>query len=58
MRKALTSTQVAERLRVSVSIVHKMCEKGLIRYWLVPGSKHRRFDEKEVQRLVNEQHGK
>ena len=44
----MTTSQVAEMLCVSAATIQKLCKKGLLKHWFVPGSKHRRIERKDV----------
>lgn len=51
-RTVMTTGDVARRLHVSVGTVAKWCDRGLIKFWLVPGSRHKRFARADVEEFA------
>lgn len=50
--KPLTTTQAAKMLGMSAKTVAKWFDSGRLPGWLVPGTRHRRFDRKAVEEFA------
>lgn len=50
--RLLTVSEVAQRLRVHVNTVRSMADRGVIEAYRIPGSRHRRFEAHEVERVL------
>lgn len=48
----LTTTQAAEVLEVSPNTVKMLCDSGHLRYYKIPGSKHRRIMPDAIQEML------
>lgn len=55
MEQPLTTSEVAEKLMISVSAVIKMCNRKIIKSWRVPGSKHRRISREAVRQYLKKE---
>lgn len=54
--KPLTTTQAAKLLGVCTGTIIKLCERGELKWWRIPGSKHRRISRESFAEMV-ERHG-
>lgn len=52
----MTTTEVAKLFGFSAHLVRKWCDQGIIRSWKIPGSRHRRIEEKDLLAFARE-HG-
>ena len=54
-RPYYTTGQIADAFRISASVVARACDSGLIPFWRVPGSPHRRISHESLKAWVRSQ---